>query len=126
MLKCIAAVAVLAALAGCAAPPTAAESQAAAEPLVCRGQDECRRFWARAQTWIAQNSRWSISAASDSVISTAQPEEHSVWPGYSATRLPQTDGAERITLQVRCRNIYGCREDPYRSAASFKQYVRAD
>lgn len=113
-------------LAGCATPATDSERRIANEPLICGNPVQCKSYWGRAQTWIAQNSYWTIQAASESVISTATPEEHSIFLGYSATRLPRADGTEQITLQVRCRNIYGCKQDPAAQAAYFKRFVRAE
>lgn len=116
--------ALCAVLIGCAAPPPPHLRAAAEEPLICRGAEQCQRYWGRAQAWLAQHSKWSIQTVSETVIATQTPREHSTDLGYQVFKESSGDGAWRIWIKPACANIYGCSSHYLTEVGAFKRYVR--
>lgn len=112
-----------AALVGCVTPPTDRDRTIAAGPIECTGAEQCNALWARAATWIVQNSRWPVQSVTDTVITTATAPENETFLHYTATRIPQPGGGQHIRVQVRCPNPYGCGEHTISAAARFKAFV---
>lgn len=114
------------AVAGCATvgevdPAMAKEANA---PLLCEGKDQCDLYWRRAQVWLASNSHYRIQSATDTVISTHGPTQHSVDRAYQIVRVPLSSKIDQITIQSGCANIFGCSTNELERALSFKRYVR--
>jgi hypothetical protein len=115
-------------LAGCAAtqqPEDASIVAAANEPLVCESPEQCSLYWRRAQAWVAQNSRYKIQIATDTIIETYSPPQAAVHRAFRILRIPGNGKTERITIASGCANIFGCSTTEAQSAAAFKQYVRS-
>lgn len=110
--------------AGCATPQQSAV--APPPPLFCKAKDECDLFWRRAQVWLAQNSKYRIQSATDTVITTHGPTPHSIERAYQVTRIPGANGIDEITIESGCANIFGCTTDKIEREASFKRYVRGE
>lgn len=96
-------------LSGCATvdPQLAGE---AAKPVVCMNKQECDLYWQRAQVWVSKNSSYRIQVVNDNVLSTYGPAELSdPTPGYSLTRVPNTDGGAAIEIDLQCYIAqFGC------------------
>lgn len=124
----LAAVVMVAVLAGCASGPGSSVSPeveaAAREPLYCHGPEQCSVYWRRAQLWVASNSAWKIQTVTDALIVTYTPQRSSVERGYQITREPQDGGREQISIGSACANMFGCSTDTFQQAAKFKQYVK--
>jgi hypothetical protein len=119
----IATLLIIAATAGCAAPPRVV-APLDPTPLVCGGPEECTLFWRRAQVWVTRHSTYKLQTISDTVIATHGPTRYSVDRAYQVTRIPGTDGRDEIVLESGCANLFGCSTGRDADDASFKQYVR--
>jgi hypothetical protein len=111
--------------AGCAANHVSpAMMQTATTPLICN-TDECALWWQRAHDWVTQHSEYKLRSATDSLIETAGPAGGSSKLAYEITKTSNDDGTSTIGFAAHCDSmIGGCRPDPWRAAADFKQYVR--
>lgn len=98
---------------------------AAQEPLFCRGTDQCKRYWQRAQVWVAQNSYWKIQTATDVLIQTYNAVQGSTRRAYTVLKEPGSGEVERIMIRSACDNMFGCDVNEFEVAARFKAYVRA-
>lgn len=79
----------------------------------CEGA-RCDAMWARAQTWLATNSRYRVQLMHDNVIQTYGPHEN-VFDGvaYTVTKENQANGKTRIYIRGSCApTLYGCPFDP--------------
>lgn len=125
MIRAISAAATAALVTACAAPaPDAATSALADEPLYCNGAEQCNLYWRRAQVWLANNSKYRIQSATDTVITTHGPSSGSIERAYQVVRMPMDAGREQITIASGCGNIYGCNTHQDSMAASFKRFVK--
>jgi len=118
------AIAIAAALAGCAAtisPRIQANlAQAQDRPVPCA--DTCKLQWERAQLWLVQHSAWKLQMATDVVLQTYNPPAHDVTYGFQVTRTPAGSGYV-IALQLVCGNMYGCDPLPADVRRAFYHYV---
>ena len=115
-------------LAGCATqePISSAEDWEAREPLVCRGKDQCDRWWRRAQVWISENSGFRIQVATDGIIETYGPPAYSTRWAFRAVREPSANEVERMRIAASCGPAPLCRQNPLKLIAQFKRYVRQE
>ena len=129
-MKALAAAAAALALTGCAAlgpkPALPADFTAATVPLYCMSAEQCMLYWQRAQVWIANNSRWKIQLATDTLIETYNGVGESRDPGFRLLRVPQSNGWQELELTLACRSMFGCEHDRATYVASFKRYVRGE
>lgn len=121
----IAAMASLAVLAGCVAPPPITPEQAKAmEPPTCNSQGQCAVMWQRAQIWLVNNSAWRIQMANDTLLQTFGPGD-STDVAYTVTRSPIGGGGYQIVMRAACGNIFGCIPKPPRERIiEFNNYLR--
>lgn len=126
MLNRLAALTVVATIAGCAAyqitPQQQSEYNRAMVPLTCTHKAQCDFYWQRAQVWIVQNSRYKIQTANDVLIQTYGSDDYH--PAYTVTRDAKMDGSARIRIDVACGDMFGCQPRPWEAANSFKDFVR--
>ncbi len=81
--------------------------------LPCDGV-QCGELWAKAQTWLATNSRYKFQIVNDNVIQTFGPHS-GVYDGvaYTLTREPRKSGGSMIVINGTCSaTVYGCVIDP--------------
>jgi hypothetical protein len=114
-------------VAGCAAtnqvnPET---MQTATKPLVCRA-DQCTLWWQRARQWVTGHTQYPLQVDTSQAIETAGPAGGSGAPAFQVTLARNPDGTSTIGFAAHCdRPLAGCRPDPWRAAADFKQFVRS-
>lgn len=80
----------------------------------CTGA-ECNELWARAQTWLATNSKYRIQLVNDNIIQTYGPIEGEIsGVAYTVTKQAQGDGTSKIIITGFCSQIAygGCMYDP--------------
>ncbi|GLU35851.1 hypothetical protein WKR88_28325 [Trinickia caryophylli] len=116
----------VACLAGCAtknhvSPET---MQIATAPLVCTNAGECARWWSRAHDWVVGHSAYALQTSTDSLIATAGPDGGSAALAYQITRTQNADGSSTIGFAAHCDSMIGCRPDPWKAGAAFKQFVK--
>jgi hypothetical protein len=113
-------------VAGCAATNQVSPEtmQIATAPLICQNADECAQFWQRAQDWVARHSAYELQTVTDSLIETAGPEGGSGKLAYEITKVANPDGSATIGFAAHCDSMIGCRPDPWKAGASFKQFVK--
>ncbi|HEV3106078.1 MAG TPA: hypothetical protein VGZ01_10340 [Trinickia sp.] len=112
--------------AGCAATNQVSPEtmQQATTPLIC-STDECALWWQRARDWVTHHANYALRSATDSLIETAGPAGGSGKLAYEITKTSNDDGTFTIGFAAHCDSaIGGCRPDPWRAAADFKQFVR--
>lgn len=98
--------------------------QIATAPLICTQADECARWWARAREWVAHHSEYPLQTSTDSLIETAGPAGGSGKLAYQITKTINADGSATIGFAAHCDSMLGCRPDPWRAGADFKQFVK--
>jgi hypothetical protein len=98
--------------------------QIATAPLICRNADECAQWWQRAQDWVARHSAYKLQTLTDSLIETAGPEGGSGKLAYEITKVTNHDGSATIGYAAHCDSMVGCRPDPWKAGAGFKQFVK--
>ncbi|WP_206955501.1 hypothetical protein [Trinickia acidisoli] len=114
-------------IAGCAAtnqvdPET---MQIATKPLVCRG-GECDLWWQRAHQWVTQHAQYPLRTDTHEAIETAGPAGGGSAPAFQVTLAHNPDGSSTIGFSAHCdRPLAGCRPNPWRATADFKQFVRS-
>jgi hypothetical protein len=92
--------------------------------LTCSNKAECDVWWQRAQTWVADNSKYKIEAATDKLIQTTGPDGGKRALAYQITRTPNPDGTATIGFAAHCDGSLGCKPNPWEAGADFKEYVR--
>src|SRR4051812_22411115 len=100
--------------------------QIATTPLTCSSKAECDLWWQRAQTWVANNSKYKIEAATSTLIQTAGPDGGKRALAYQITRTQNPDGTATIGFAAHCDGSLGCKPNPWEAGADFKQYVRGN
>src|SRR3954468_20101955 len=100
--------------------------QIATTPLTCSSKAECDLWWQRAQTWVANNSKYKIEAATSTLIQTAGPDGGKRALAYQITRTANPDGTATIGFAAHCDGSLGCKPNPWEAGADFKQYVRGN
>lgn len=127
-LSLLAALACVAA-AGCAnratAPATADVMQVASAPLVCADSAQCATWWQRAQDWVRDHSSYEVQTSTDTLIKTSGPGAGRRALAYRITKTVNDDGSATIDFAAHCDSAIGCKPDPWRAGADFKQYVRS-
>nr|WP_025598114.1 hypothetical protein [Burkholderia sp. WSM2230] len=98
--------------------------QIATTPLTCSGKAQCDLWWQRAQTWVTNNSKYKVEAATDTLIQTAGPDGGKRALAYQITRAPNPDGTATIGFAAHCDGSLGCKPNPWEAGADFKEYVR--
>ncbi len=97
-------------LSGCATYPSSATAY-----VDCSGE-KCEELWARAQAWLATNSRYRIQVVNENIIQTYGPSQGEVNSvAYSLTKTKNQDGSSRIHIYGLCNNGpygSGCMHDP--------------
>jgi hypothetical protein len=113
-------------VAGCAATNQVSPEtmQIATAPLICQNADECAQFWQRAHDWVARHSAYELQTVTDSLIETAGPEGGSGKLAYEITKVGNPDGSATIGFAAHCDSMIGCRPDPWKAGAGFKQFVK--
>lgn len=124
-MKKLAALLLVAVLGGCATaqPIDPVKLQEANAPLNCHGKEQCDLYWQRSQAWIAQNSRYRIQTATDTVITTFGPLDSSADLAYQITKIPGGDGNANIIITAGCDNIFGCFPEQWEGILLFKRFV---
>lgn len=125
--KTLSAVALIAALSGCATKPavTAEEVAEAKVPLICTSAEQCTLYWRRAQAWIAINSRMKIQIATDTVLETYNPVNQEPVYGWRLVRVPTDNaGSEHIQIRPVCGNLIGCHDPVERIVIDMKRFIR--
>ena len=127
MLNKIFLLALTAVLAACVTPQTVdpATEAIAREPLRCKDKATCDVYWSRAQAWVANNSAWKISVATDTLIETHSGiSELERRTAYKITLVRSMDGSAQIIIYPVCRlGGNSCNPHPLNAAASFKNFV---
>lgn len=120
------AVALAAALTGCAIPNQTLTSEELQQlnPVRCEGADQCGKMWQRAQLWIAKNSAYKVQLANDVVIETYSPREHDPHLGFTVYKEPDGGSAYMINSRAGCRNMFGCQPHPNKGRAALHRYIR--
>jgi hypothetical protein len=98
--------------------------QIATAPLTCSSKAECDLWWQRAQTWVTDHSRYPLESSSDSLIQTTGPDGGKSALAYQITKTPNNDGTSTIGFAAHCDSALGCKPDPWKAGADFKQFVR--
>lgn len=98
--------------------------QIATAPLTCTSDTQCNLWWQRAKTWVTDHSRYPLQTASDSLIQTTGPDGGKRALAYQITKAPNNDGTSTIGFAAHCDSALGCKPDPWRAGADFKQFVR--
>lgn len=98
--------------------------QIATAPLVCQNNDECALWWQRAHDWVARHGAYKLRTVTDSLIETAGPEGGSGKLAYHITKTADRDGSATIGFSAHCDSMFGCRPNPWKAGAEFKQFVR--
>lgn len=98
--------------------------QIATAPLTCTSDTQCTLWWQRAKTWVTDHSRYPLQTASDSLIQTTGPDGGKRALAYQITKAPNNDGTSTIGFAAHCDSALGCKPDPWRAGADFKQFVR--
>lgn len=98
--------------------------QTATAPLICANSDECARWWQRAHEWISRHGGYPIRTATETLLETAGPGGGSRKLAYQITKTANDDGTSLIGFTARCDSRLGCRPDPWKAAAKFKQFVK--
>jgi hypothetical protein len=113
-------------LAACAATSHVSPEtmQIATAPLVCQNNDECALWWQRAHDWVARHGAYKLRTVTDSLIETAGPEGGSGKLAYHITKTAEHDGSATIGFSAHCDSMIGCRPNPWKAGAEFKQFVR--
>ena len=113
----------LLALAGCALqPPNPQEARILSRPLLCEGEERCNEMWRRAQTWIANNSRYKLQTVTDVVISTYGPIGTQAYFAYQVTRERAYGKTDELRLKLLCPNLFGC-GNRAEETSRFQSYV---
>lgn len=114
-------------ISGCALQqaPLTFEEMANQTPPKCQGAQHCLAMWQRAQTWVANNSRYKIQIATDAVIQTYSPTRNNIELAYSITRELTGPDSYSYTTRAGCDNVFGCRPTREKGLASLHIYLRA-
>ena len=116
--------AVAALLGGCGLPQAVdADAINKTDPLICTGQVECDRYWARLADWSEKNTAHKVQVHTATVYRQWMPFESThgfVW----AKRELATGGGGLITVQVGCMHIFGCRPGAGEMLKALHTYVR--
>ncbi len=99
--------------------------QIATTPLTCSSKAECDVWWQRAQTWVTSHSTYKIESATDTLIQTAGPDGGKRALAYQITRTPNHDGTATIGFAAHCDGSLGCKPNPWKAGADFKEFVRS-
>lgn len=113
---------------GCAFQPhhDPAVAAAARAPLLCEPKEQCKLYWQRAQAWLAQNNPTEITVVTDFLMDTRMVGGTIPTMTYRITRVPSdTPGMDRIVINGRCPNPFGCGITLDEAAAKFKRFVSA-
>lgn len=115
------------ALAGCAtaAWDDPAANPVAAAPLACVDRTQCDLYWKRAQAWVANNSVYRISTATDTIIETYGPTTSRPELAYKVTRVPDGRDGARILIVTTCAPYVPCSPTRTDATVAFKQFVRS-
>jgi hypothetical protein len=97
----------------------------AAEPLACVGRDQCDLYWKRAQAWVANNSVYRISTATDTIIETYGPVASRAELAYKVTRVPDGRDGARILIVTSCADYLPCSPTRTSATVAFKRFVRS-
>jgi hypothetical protein len=114
-------------LSACAATPPDPNIKAAANaPVYCPDKPACDAAWAKAEVWVAQNSRFRIQRVSSVVLSTYGPST----AGGATTNLAfqvtrESIGGDRQQIKVwaGCGNPFGCIPTVDEATAALKRHI---
>lgn len=117
------------ALSGCATVPDA-ERAAMMEQInktipTCVGAEDCNAKWEAAQLWVVHNAAYKIQTATNVLIETYNPSQHSPSLAARVTKEPQGGGKYRLLVALWCDNMFGCVPDAYAKALEFNNAVGA-
>lgn len=114
---------------GCATTPDpqrlAMQEQINQTIPTCSGVEECNAKWEAAQLWVVHNSAYKIQTATNVLIETYNPSQHSPSLAARVTKEPQGAGKYRLLVALWCDNMFGCVPDAYAKALEFNKAVGA-
>lgn len=114
---------------GCATTPDpqrlAMQEQINQTIPTCSGVEECNAKWEAAQLWVVHNSAYKIQTATNVLIETYNPSQHSPSLAARVTKEPQGGGKYRLLVALWCDNMFGCVPDAYAKALEFNKAVGA-
>jgi hypothetical protein len=123
-------------LAGCATGPNPwltqtnaglepAEVLAFQDPLVCKGEEQCKLWWRRAEYFVTTRAGFAVRVATPNMIETYYPAQpYAMRWGIKVWKEPVSVDSDRIWAAPSCGPAPICQDHPARVIMALKRYVR--